>query len=186
MRSTCAGSQTVGPFFRIGLEWLCAQPEPPAPDQVTVSGRVLDGAGDPVPDAMLELWYADPRGVYSAAPPTANSSSSACPAGFARIATDDRGCYTFSLPKPGAVEFGDGRMQAPHVVILVFARGLLRHLITRMYFPDEPANETDPLLQTVPEDRRSSLVARARAANRNRLEWNVVLQGDGETVFFAW
>lgn len=186
MRDTCAGSQTVGPFFRIGLSWLCAPPEPSAaPDRVVVHGRVLDGAGKPVPDTMLELWHADASGRYSMEPPEEGANSSGCPTGFARIATDEQGCFTFSLTQPGPVEFDDNCMQAPHIVVLVFARGLLRHLITRMYFPAVPANETDPVLESIPPERRATLIARP-SQDHHHLEWDVNLQGDQETVFFAW
>lgn len=187
MRGACAGSQTVGPFFRIGLSWLCATPEPSlVPGSIAVSGCVLDGAGNPVQDAMLEFWRADPQGHYSTEPPQEGACPAGCPSGFTRVASDEQGCFTCSLSKPGPVEFGDGRTQAPHLVVLVFARGLLRHLITRMYFPGEAANHTDPILQLVPPRRRPTLIARSTAEDPNHLKWNVVLQGDEETVFFAW
>jgi len=187
MRSTCTGSQTVGPFFRIGLDWLCSPPAAPTgPGCVAVSGRVLDGKDEPIPDAMLEIWHADPRGQYPTEPSARQMKSPGCPCGFVRVATNEEGWYAFALPRPGPVEFPDGRMQAPHIVVLVFARGLLRHLITRMYFPAEAANQADPLLELVPPERRSTLIARPDPEGSNRLVWNVVLQGTQETVFFAW
>ena len=184
MKEMCAGSQTVGPFFRIGLEYLCAQPDaPPSPDALTIHGCVLDGAGHPVPDALLELWYADRDGKYSTQPP---NSPQCPPPGFARVATDEAGCFRFQLLKPGQVDTGDGRMQAPHVVVLVFARGLLRHLITRMYFPGDAANDADPVLQSIPAERRATLIPKRDPANPASLQWNIRLQGEEETVFFAW
>lgn len=183
MRTECSPSQTVGPFFRIGLEHLCAVPDaPPIPGAVTMHGRVLDANREPVPDAMLELWCADRDGCH----PPASQETVLLPQGFIRVATDDHGAFSVSLVKPGRVDAGDGRMQAPHVVVLFFARGLLRHLITRMYFPNEPANETDPVLQAVPVERRATLVAKQDAENPALLRWDIRLQGEEETVFFAW
>lgn len=184
MKMTPSGSQTVGPFFRIGLEHLCAPADAViagSADRVTIRGRVRDGAGSPVPDAALEFWHADARGSYDAAP--AHDGRPAC---FTRVATDDDGFFSFSIQRPGAVAGDDGQPQAPHLDVLVFARGLLRHLMTRMYFPGEPANAADPVLQSVPESRRHTLMATADAREPLRLEWDVVLQGEKETVFFAW
>jgi len=185
MRSIPSGSQTVGPFFRIGLEHLCASGDPGEIDGaqiIRVRGRVLDGNGAPVPDAVLEIWHADAEGRFSTEASPA-SGRSAC---FTRAATDDNGSFRFALPRPGAILCGEGEKQAPHLAILVFARGLLRHMMTRMYFPRETANAADPVLQLVPEDRRHTLVAREKPQQPGELEWDVVLQGNEETVFFAW
>ncbi len=185
MRPISSGSQTVGPFFRIGLEHLCAQDAPAwgeGAQIVRVRGRVLDGEGAPVPDALLEVWHADAEGQYGAGEPM-QSGRSAC---FTRASTDDDGGFCFALARPGAIDCGTGEKQAPHVAVLVFARGLLRHLMTRMYFPGEPSNAEDPVLRLVPEDRRGTLIAREDPQRRGELEWNVVLQGNEETVFFAW
>lgn len=184
MRLTPSASQTVGPFFRIGLEHLCAsdaEGEVDGAQTVRVRGRVLDGNGTPVPDAVLEIWHADAEGRFGAEEP-AQSGRSAC---FTRVATDGDGSFCFAIPKPGVIHCG-AESQAPHLAVLVFARGLLRHLMTRMYFPAEPANAADPVLQLVPQDRRHTLVARETAQRPGDLEWNVELQGDDETVFFAW
>jgi protocatechuate 3,4-dioxygenase, alpha subunit len=184
MRSIPSGSQTVGPFFRIGLEHLCAQDAVTEVDGariVRVRGRVLDGEGVPVPDALLEIWHADGEGRFS----TAKPAQSGRPACFTRAATDDDGSFCFAIPRPGAI-LGSGEKQAPHFAVLVFARGLLRHLMTRMYFPDEPANAADVVLRLVPEDRRRTLIAKKNPQKHSELEWNVVLQGNDETVFFAW
>jgi protocatechuate 3,4-dioxygenase alpha subunit len=165
-------SQTVGPYFRIGMAWgyvdtIAAR----AGDRVVaVAGRVVDGDGAPVPDGCLEVWQADRHGRY-AGPADAWR-------GFARVPTDADGRWRVTTIVPGAVAPG----HAPHVVVSVFARGLLRRLATRMYFPDEPANATDPVLALVPPERRATLVA--RWAGGDALVWNVVLQGPGETVFF--
>ncbi len=111
--------------------------------------------------------------------------------GFGRVETDQDGAFCFTTVKPGPVPYLDGDMQAPHVVVTVFSRGLLKPLWTRLYFPDEPGNAVDPILKLVPPERRATLIARrsGESAGNSResiLEWNVVMQGDGETVFFDY
>jgi protocatechuate 3,4-dioxygenase alpha subunit len=183
MKLTPSGSQTVGPFFRIGLEHLCATETKPDKnsDTITVYGKVIDGDGIPVPDAVVEIWHANAHGTYSTDP-----DESGRPVCFTRAVTDEDGIYRFTIAMPGPVVCGSELRQASHLAVLVFARGLMRHLITRMYFPDEAANASDTLLQMVPVDRRHTLIARADARNARMFEWNVVLQGTDETVFFAW
>ena len=182
MKLTPSGSQTVGPFFRIGLEHLCATgTKPENSDAITIYGKVLDGDGLPVPDAVLEFWHANAQGTFSAEP-----DKSGRPACFTRAATNEDGTYRFAIAMPGAVVCDSELRQSPHLAVLIFARGLMRHLITRMYFPDEAANASDTLLQMVPVDRQHTLIARADARNARMFEWNVVLQGIDETVFFAW
>jgi protocatechuate 3,4-dioxygenase alpha subunit len=164
-------SQTVGPFFAIGLPFaagpFAAAPEDP--DGVWVRGTVYDGAGDPVPDALVETWQASPA-------PDATFR------GFTRCATDDTGRYAIRTRKPTAVSGPDGREQAPHLAVSVFARGLLDRVVTRVYFADEPANGADPVLSTVDSDRRATLVA---TVHDDGYELDIRLQGEGETVFFA-
>jgi protocatechuate 3,4-dioxygenase, alpha subunit len=162
-------SQTVGPFFAFGL---CAQPcnelvPPGSPGALKVTGRVLDGEEAPVPDAMVEIWQADPEGSYRG------------DFGWARCGTDPDGRYSFVTVKPGPV---DG--QAPHLELLVFARGLLKPLLTRMYFPDEQAaNEEDPVLRAIPTpSERATLVA---AGEDGGLVFDVRLQGSAQTTFFV-
>jgi protocatechuate 3,4-dioxygenase, alpha subunit len=155
-------SQTVGPYFSLGLL------EPPAselvPDGLRITGRVFDGVGEPVPDAMVEIWQADEHGRYRD------------DFGWGRSRCDEEGRYSFVTCKPGPVED-----QAPHVSMMVFARGLLKPVLTRMYFPDEEdANARDGVLSAL-ED-ASMLVARSTA---DGLEFDIRLQGDRETVFFA-
>ena len=183
MKLTPSGSQTVGPFFRIGLEHLCATGTKPDEnsEMITVYGKVLDGDGIPVPDAVLEIWHANAHGTFSREP-----GQSGRPVCFTRVATDEDGTYRFAIAMPGAAACDSELRQSPHLAVLVFARGLMRHLITRMYFPDEAANASDTLLQMVPVDRRHTLIARANGGNARMFEWNVVLQGADETVFFAW
>jgi len=179
-----SGSQTVGPYFRIGLEYLVDQ-EPPGYlglDSIELRGKVMDGDGARVSDAMLEFWGADSLGEYSGVTP----NSSGQPIGFHRVATDDDGNFTLALDKPGPTALGDSQFQAPHLLVLVFARGLLRHLITRVYFGNEPGNAEDPVLIEVPAERRHTLIASSDASNPRLFLWNVILQGENETVFFAW
>jgi protocatechuate 3,4-dioxygenase alpha subunit len=183
--SISSGSQTVGPYFHIGLASLipCApRLAPGSPGTIEIRGRVIDRDGAPVPDAMLEFWGADRAGVYA----TSGAGEGAYPAGFHRVITDAAGCFRFAATKPGAVALGDGRKQAPHMLVLVFARGLLRHLITRVYFSGDAANEADPALLGIVPERRDTLVAQLSAIDASVFEWNVILQGERETVFFAW
>ena len=183
MKLTPSGSQTVGPFFRIGLEHLYAPGTKPDENSetITVYGKVFDGDGSPVPDAVLEFWHANADGTFHGEP-----GESGRPVCFTRAATDQDGTYRFAIAMPGAAVCDSEVRQAPHLAVLVFARGLMRHLITRVYFPDEAANASDTLLHMVPAERRHTLIARADGHNARTLEWNVVLQGPDETVFFAW
>jgi protocatechuate 3,4-dioxygenase alpha subunit len=176
-----AGSQTVGPFFRIGLEYLIERG--PALDEdiagrTEIRGRVLDRDGIPVPDAMLEFWA--PR-ITGSTP-----DQDQYPAGFRRTATDINGSFAVGAMRPAAVPLEDGRMHAPHLLVLIFARGLLRHLLTRVYFENEPGNPADPVLQEIPAERRATLIARLENHQTCLYQWDVRLQGQNETVFFAW
>jgi len=181
-RLVATPSQTVGPYFRIGLAWLLRAdvfgPGIGGPRRV-VSGRVLDGDGEGVEDAVLEIWAADPAGRYpEAGHPPGND-------GFGRVATDPQGAFSFTVVKPGPVPGPEGTRQAPHLAVTVFMRGLLRHLFTRVYFPDEgPANAADPVLALVEPARRATILARPDPADPAALRWDVVLQGPRETVFF--
>ncbi len=181
------GHQTVGPYLYIGLAWLTttriAPPGTPG-ERVTIEGRVLDGDGAGVTDGLVEIWQADANGKY--AHPEDPQKKAATPGfrGFGRIPTDGRGAFRFSTVKPGSVPGTGAAAQAPHLVVSVFMRGQLKHLATRIYFPDEPANAKDPILKLVPPARRDTLVARKVTSRKGLLEWNVILQGRGETVFF--
>ncbi len=181
------GSQTVGPFFRIGLTPLftpvVAGPDVPG-KHVTIQGRVLDGDGKPIPDAMLETWQADATGQYAQPDTSQHPSPPGHFTGFGRVPTDESGQFTLSTIQPGRVPGPGDSLQAPHLVVLVFMRGLLRHLVTRMYFPDEPGNEDDPILHLVPSERRTTLIARRSSEDENVLLWDVIMQGADETAFF--
>jgi protocatechuate 3,4-dioxygenase alpha subunit len=181
-------SQTVGPFFSIGLRWLSRiELAPPGVSgrRVTIAGRVLDGDGVPVPDAVLEVWQANAHGRYAHPEDTQDKPLEPAFTGHGRVFTDADGRFAFATVKPGAVPAPGGGVQAPHVLVSVFTRGLLRRLATRIYFPDEPGNASDYALRQVAPSRRGTLIARRPDPGREGvLEWNVVLQGPGETVFF--
>ncbi len=170
------GSQTVGPYLHMGLLRELIGPEvvPRAsPGAIVIRGRLLDGAGAPVPDGMIETWQADPQGRYDA------------PgfAGLARSGTVPGGSFELITVKPGRVAFPDGRLQAPHLAVGVFARGLLKRLVTRLYFPDETsANDEDPVLGLLSAAERSTLVA---VPGDGFLQFDIRLQGAGQTTFFA-
>lgn len=171
-------SQTAGPYLAIGLSPLAstAVVDPGATGSFVISGHLLDGEGNGVPDGAVEIWQADDAGRL---PPDTEPGWS----GFARCLTDSAGSFSFVTVKPGPLEGGDGLMQAPHLEVMVVARGLLRPLFTRLYFPDEEvANAGDRVLQGVSEDRRRTLIARPLGSD---LIFDVHLQGDEETVFFG-
>ena len=177
-------SQTIGPYLRIGLEWMVIEDLAPAGvvgERVRIEGRVLDADGKPVNDAALELWQANSQGRYASPEDEGDAPLERGFRGYGRSLTDDAGAFRFRTIKPGRVPGPDGKLQAPHLLVTVFMRGLLKQLVTRIYFPDDPANADDPILALVPDDRRGTLIARRRD---DALEWNVVLQGKGETVFF--
>ncbi len=175
-------SQTVGPFFGFALPW----PDGPfvVPEGTTgairVTGRVTDGAGEGIPDALVEVWQADRGGHYDHPEDSAPARGFR---GFGRCPTDDEGRFFFLTVKPGSVPGPDGAPQAPHIEVSVFSRGLLKRLVTRIYFEDETeANHADPILALVSDSgRRSTLIARR---TEDGYRFDIRLQGDGETVFF--
>lgn len=180
-------SQTVGPFFSIGCDRL-NQAELAGPgvagERVTVEGRVLDGDRKPVPDALIEVWQANSHGKYADPEDTQEKPNEAKFQGFGRIPTDENGKFRFTTIKPGRVPGPDGALQAPHIAVSVFMRGLLRRLVTRIYFPDEPSNAIDFALNLADPTRRGTLIARKSKEKPGTLEWNVIMQGPDETVFF--
>ena len=224
-------SQTVGPFFAIGLPWTDGPQVVPdgTPGAIVVFGFVLDGAGEPVPDALVETWQAAPDGSFGHPDdPRPDAQDSVSPDGsfghpgdprpdaqgsvsadgsfghpddpradaqgsvsavvacrrFGRCPTEPDGGYRIVTLRPAALPYGDGRTEAPHLDVSVFARGLLDRVVTRIYFPDEEAaNAADPVLSALPEPaRRGTLIATADGAGRFRFD--IRLQGEGETVFF--
>jgi protocatechuate 3,4-dioxygenase alpha subunit len=167
VKSRVTPAQTVGPFFHGALCRPLPSPRGSAGGPgVELRGRVVDGAGAPVADALLELWQTD--GGEGA---------------FARTATDAAGEYRVRLRALGPVPGAGGRRDAPHIAVSVFARGLLHRLVTRIYFPDDPANAADPLLASIADPaRRARLIARSEPG-RSGLRFDLVLQGEGETPF---
>ncbi len=190
--------QTVGPFFHYGLSWkggadlvgvsgIGARPElfpedhyvlnQPSPkgavegEVITLEGAVLDADGVPIVDAMVEIWQANAAGRY------ADGSSNTGFIGFGRSSTDENGVYRFRTVRPGRVD----DTQAPHIAVGVFGRGLLKRLVTRAYFDGDPANADDPILALVPAERRDTLIARPAG---DTWRFDIVLQGEAETVFF--
>jgi protocatechuate 3,4-dioxygenase, alpha subunit len=182
-------SQTVGPFLKIGLE-PCAvtelAPEGVSGERLTLGGRIVDGDGNPVSDAAVEIWQANAQGKYAHPEDAQDKPIDARFRGFGRCLTDAQGGYRFVTIKPGRVPGPGGALQAPHIVVTVFMRGLLKQLLTRVYFPDDPANADDPVLQLVPPERRATLVATRASGAGDALQWDVVLQGQNETVFFDY
>lgn len=184
------GSQTVGPFFSSCLlhEDACrnvlTQPETDG-EHIRIEGRVLDGDGVPVPDAMIEIWQANAHGRYNHPADLGPAALDPSFLGFGRSGTGEDGSYWFETVKPGPVSLDGKRLQAPHICVTAFARGLLNHLVSRLYFEDEPANAEDPVLQCVPEDRRATLLARCKPGGATVVyRFDIVLQGANETAFF--
>ena len=154
--------------------------------RVKVIGRVLDGGGLPIPDAVVEIWQANAEGKYPHPDDPQDKPLEPGFRGFGRIPTDEEGYFGFSTIKPGSVPGPDGQMQAPHLVIGLLMRGLLKGLVTRAYFPDEPLNATDPILKLVAAERRETLVLHASESEKNLLTWEIHMQGDRETVFLEF
>jgi protocatechuate 3,4-dioxygenase alpha subunit len=147
---------------------------------------VLDGDRAPVSDALIELWQANAEGRYDHPEDTQEKLLDPHFHGFGRACSDADGWYRFHTIKPGPVPGADGSLQAPHLNVTVFARGLLNRLITRIYFPGDPLNVHDSVLNAVPDDRRSTLIATVCAPpSEGTLRFDIVLQGEGETVFFS-
>ena len=185
-------SQTVGPFFSPALLREDARrntligPQTPG-ERIRIVGRILDGEQQPIPDALVEIWQANAEGHYNH--PSEEGSGLIDPTftGFGRSGTDEDGSYWFETIKPGPVNFDGTRLQAPHISLTIFARGLLNHLMTRLYFESEPANATDPILQRVPVERQQTLLARREQGEEHpTYRFDIILQGEGETAFFNW
>jgi protocatechuate 3,4-dioxygenase, alpha subunit len=180
-------SQTVGPFFKIGLSRLYRDNlvgPGVSGERVEISGRILDGDGKPVPDGIIEIWQANRNGKYAHPDDAQEKPTEPGFTGYGRVPSNDEGRFRFTTIKPGRVPGPGGKLQAPHLAISVFTRGLLRRLVTRIYFPDEASNAEDYALSQVPQERRGTLIAKKIEGRAGALEWNVIMQGPGETVFF--
>jgi protocatechuate 3,4-dioxygenase, alpha subunit len=176
-RLTATSSQTIGPFFHFGIATdisLGCIGAGAAGERIQLVVRVLDGDGVPVSDALIELYHADADGAYG--------RDGFC--GFGRLSTGADGACRFETIRPGRVPDDRGGRQAPHINLCLFARGILRHLYTRIYFADDPALAEDAILALVPEHRRDTLMARAIAGAVGQWSFEIRLQGQGETVFF--
>ncbi|HZU70706.1 MAG TPA: protocatechuate 3,4-dioxygenase subunit alpha [Ktedonobacteraceae bacterium] len=183
-------SQTVGPFFAPALlradaeRHILVEPQTVG-ERIRIEGHVLDGDRLPVPDALVEIWQANAYGRYNHPGDQGPASLDPSFVGFGRSGTENEGFYWFETIKPGPVPFDAERWQAPHICITIFSRGLLNHLVTRLYFADEPTNASDPILLRVPENRRATLLApRYQEGADVVYRFDIILQGEGETVFF--
>ena len=182
-------SQTVGPFFHLGMarpEWTDLAAADPAGERIVIEGRVIDGDGAPVPDACVEVWQANAAGRYNH-PDDTQTDKPLDPKfhGFGRTATDAGGRFRIVTIRPGPVPGRGNALQAPHINVALFARGLLKHLHTRIYFADEPANAADPLLSSIDDESvRGTLLARPTEAGSPKLyRFDIVMQGENETAF---
>jgi protocatechuate 3,4-dioxygenase alpha subunit len=180
-------SQTVGPYLHIGLDWLNTTELAPAGvagERIVIQGRLTDADGAVVPDGMIEIWQANAHGKYAHPDDTRALPLEAGFTGFGRTATDEHGGFRFSTIKPGAVPAANGHMQAPHIMVNIFARGLLKQLVTRIYFAGDD-HASDQVMQQIPAARRATLITQAVAGQAGVMEWNIVLHGGAnETVFF--
>jgi protocatechuate 3,4-dioxygenase alpha subunit len=178
-------SQTVGPYLHLGLTDARSISRIAGDgvngERVWLTFRVLDGDRVPVPDAMIELWQADSEGNYAQQDSGADGAAFR---GFGRLATAEDGSCTFETIKPGRVPGPSSTVQAPHINVSILGRGILKRLSTRVYFAGEPANDADPILALVPEDRRATLLAQPNPARARNWNFEVRLRGEGETVFF--
>ena len=178
-------SQTVGPFFHLGLttdaKLACVAARTAGGERLYLRVRVTDGEGSAVPDALIEIWQADADG-RPARPP--DDGSPVAFSGFGRLPTSEDGWCEFETVRPGRVPDGRGGLYASHINLCLFARGLLRHLHTRVYFAGDAALGEDAALALVPEPRRHTLLAHPDPNHAGRWVFEVCLQGDGETVFF--
>ena len=190
MTALLTPSQTAGPYLAIGLPWLDGPfvVADDTPDAITITGAIWDGAGEPVHDALVETWQADPDGRFDHPGDPRGRRRPAEPSfrGFGRCLTGPDGSYRIVTLKPGPLPSPDGGTEAPHVDVSVFARGLLDRVVTRVYFPDEgQANETDPVLASIGDPARAAtLIAAADPDVPGRLVFDIHLQGGQETVFF--
>lgn len=194
MKRIVTPSQTIGPYLHLGLPPVQPLAGGDIPgERITLRGRVLDGHGEPVSDGLLETWQANDRGKYAHPDDWQDKQTTPGFTGFGRVYTGTDGGFRIDTIRPGAVpwpgtdsaEGSGGRQQAPHIVVCFFARGLLRHVVTRVYFGDDPATADDPVLERIGDAaRRATLLAQPDGGTGGSYTWDIVLQGANETVFF--
>jgi protocatechuate 3,4-dioxygenase, alpha subunit len=181
-------SQTVGPYFHIGLTRKHPKPKiaeaEAKGERVLLTCRVFDGDGAPITDSLLEIWQADAGGKYNHPDDPQTTEVDAACHGFGRLATDEKGECEFETVKPGRVPGAGNVLQAPHLNLGVFARGMLKQFYTRIYFSGDAANDDDPILALVPKERRDTLMAQPDPERPGAWRFEVQMQGDRETVFF--
>ena len=178
-------SQTVGPFFHgfLPVDGRVAGPAARG-DRITLILRLLDADGEPVSDGMIEIWQADSAGIYPHPEDARAADAAPDVRGAGRLETDEDGVCAFETVRPGRVPGPGGSLQAPHVMVSIFARGILNRIATRVYFDGDPANAEDPVLALVPESRRATLVAHPEPSAPSVWRVEIRLGGEGETVFF--
>jgi protocatechuate 3,4-dioxygenase, alpha subunit len=182
-------SQTVGPFYAIGLTSRTMNllvTDATQGQRIRIEGRVFDGDGKPIPDAMVEIWQANAYGRYNHPDDKQEKPLDPSFTGWGRSGTDENCFYSFETIKPGPVPGPGDSVQAPHINVAVFARGMLVHAFSRLYFSDEPANESDPVLKLVQNKARRSTLIAARTEQNGKpvYHFDIRLQGKDETVFF--
>ena len=181
--------QTVGPFFSIGLERLFQTDvagEGALGDRIFITGRIVDGDGAPIPDAVVEIWQANWSGKYAHPEDVQDKPLEQGFRGFGRIPTDGEGYFRFSTVKPGSVPGLGNSQQAPHLVVGVLMRGLLKGLVTRAYFPAESLNVSDSVLKLIEPARRHTLILVGSADSKSEFTWVIRMQGEEETVFLEY
>lgn len=183
-----SSSQTIGPFFHVyfnekGVAGSIAEPQAKGV-RIRLACRAIDGDGEPIPDAMIELWQADAAGIYNHPDDPRRNQADPAVMGFGRLPTNDDGVCEFQTIVPGHVPGWNRALQAPHINVTIFGRGLLKGLSTRIYFAGNSANQDDPVLALVPSDRRDTLMARQNSHDPGLWSIDLRLSGDGETVFF--
>lgn len=180
-------SQTVGPFFHYALPFEGGETltnEATLGERIVIEGRLIDGNGAPITDAMIEIWQANGQGRYNHPEDTQEKQLDPNFNGFGRVPTGEDGWYRFNTIKPGQVPAPGGGLQAPHIALSILARGVLKRLATRLYFADEAAaNAADPVLTLIPPERRATVIAE-RVGDAPVYRLDIVLQGENETVFF--
>jgi len=181
-------SQTVGPYFRIGLTEKYSKPGIAGPqakgERIGLTVRVFDGDGAPVNDSMIEIWQADASGKYQHPDDPQHETADIGCGGFGRMGTDENGRCQFDTIKPGRIPGPGNVLQAPHLNVAIFARGMLKQFYTRIYFAGDSANQQDPVLALVPAERCETLIAQPDPARPASWRFDIHLQGDNETVFF--